>query len=79
MQVTKETPPTFIFHAKDDKTVPVANSEQFFKALQDKNVPVELQVFEEGGHGFGMRKKGIPTDNWTELLEIWLHSNKIIE
>jgi acetyl esterase/lipase len=79
LQVTKETPPTFIFHAKDDKTVPIANSEQLLKALQDKKVQAELQIFEEGGHGFGMRKKGIPADNWPELLKVWLRSNKIIQ
>ena len=79
LQVTKETPPTFIFHSKDDKTVPIANSEQLLKALQDKKVPAELQIFEEGGHGFGMRKKGIPADNWPELLKVWLRSNKIIQ
>lgn len=79
LQVTKETPPTFIFHAKDDKTVPIANSEQLLKDLQNKKVQAELQIFEEGGHGFGMRKKGIPADNWPELLKLWLRSNKIIQ
>jgi len=79
LQVTKKTPPTFIVHAKDDKTVPIANSEQLFKALQQNKVPAELQIFEIGGHGFGMRKNGIPADNWDELLKTWLVKQKLIQ
>ena len=79
LQVTKKTPPTFIVHAKDDKTVPIANSEQLFKALQQNKVPAEFQIFEIGGHGFGMRKNGIPADNWDELLKTWLVKQKLIQ
>ncbi|MFA6581161.1 MAG: alpha/beta hydrolase [Paludibacter sp.] len=79
LQVTKNTPPTFIVQAIDDKTVPIANSEQLLKALQDHNVPAELHKFDVGGHGFGMRKRGIPVDNWPDLLKDWLKKNKLIE
>jgi len=78
LQVTKNTPTTFVVHAVDDKTVPIANSEQLLNALKENNVPVELKVFDEGGHGFGMRKRGIPVDNWSELLKIWLQNNNLI-
>ena len=79
LQVTKKTPPTFIIHATDDGAVPIANSQQLLKALQDKKVPAELQIFEKGGHGFGMRKKGIPADNWPELLKKWLIIQKLTD
>jgi len=79
MQVTQQTPPTFIVHAIDDKTVPIANSENLLKALQDKKVPAELHKFDVGGHGFGMRKRGIPVDNWTDLLKNWLKANNLID
>ena len=79
LQVTKTTPPTFIVHAIDDKTVPIANSEQLLKALQDLNVPAELHKFDVGGHGFGMRKRGIPVDNWPDLLKNWLKTNNLIK
>jgi len=79
LQVTKKTPPTFIVHAIDDKTVPIANSEQLLKALKDNNVPSELQKFDVGGHGFGMRKRGIPVDNWSDLLKKWLQANQLIK
>ncbi|MDR3653287.1 MAG: alpha/beta hydrolase [Paludibacter sp.] len=78
LQVTKNTPPAFIFMALDDKTVPVENSYSFYKALQANNVPAELHTFDVGGHGFGMRKSGIPADKWPDLLETWLKNNKLI-
>ena len=79
LQVKKNTPPTFIVQAIDDKTVPIANSEQLYKALQEKGVPSELHKFDVGGHGFGMRKRGIPVDNWTDLLKTWLINEKLIK
>jgi acetyl esterase/lipase len=79
LRVTKKTPPTFIVHAIDDTTVPVANSRQLLKALQDKGVPAELHTFEVGGHGFGMRPKGIPVDYWPDLLKTWLINRKLIK
>jgi acetyl esterase/lipase len=78
LQVTKNTPPTFIVHATDDKTVPVANSVQLYKALLNNKIVAELDTFAVGGHGFGMRKKGIPVDNWPDLLKVWLKNNKLI-
>ena len=79
LQVTKNTPPTFIVHNIDDKVVPIINSEQLLKALQEKYVPAELHKFDVGGHGFGMLKRGIPVDNWTDLLQKWLKKNKLIK
>lgn len=78
LQVTKKTPPTFIIHAKDDKAVPIANSENFKKALDKNKVSAELHIFEVGGHGFGMRKSGIPADNWDEMLNKWLKKRRLI-
>lgn len=74
LQVKKNTPPTFILHAKDDKTVPIANSENLAKALEAKHIPVKLVEYDKGGHGFGMRKHNIPADNWPEELKAWLIS-----
>ena len=77
LQVTKETPPTFIVHAIDDNVVPIANSEQLLKALLDKKVPAELHKYDVGGHGFGMRNNNIPADNWPDLLKDWLKRNNL--
>jgi len=77
LQVTKDTPPAFIVHAIDDNVVPIANSEQLLKALQENNVPAELHKYDVGGHGFGMRKNKIPADNWPDLLKDWLIRNNL--
>jgi len=79
LQVTKKTPPTFIVHAKDDGAVPIANSRNLLKALQDNGVPAMLQEYDLGGHGFGMRKKGIPADGWPDVLKAWLVEQKLIQ
>lgn len=79
LNVTRRTPPTFIIHALDDKAVPIANSENFIKALQANKVPATLITYEQGGHGFGMRKKGIPADYWDQELIKWLLSRKLVK
>jgi acetyl esterase/lipase len=77
LQVTAQTPPTFIVAAMDDDVVPVEHSIMFYKALQAKNVASEIRTFDAGGHGFGMRKRGLEVDIWPELFEEWLKSNKL--
>lgn len=79
LQITKKTPPTFIVHAKDDKTVPIANSENLKKTLDAHNVPAKLVIYDKGSHGFGMRPRGIPADNWPEELKSWLKEMKICQ
>ncbi len=77
LQVTKNTPPTFLVHAKDDKVVPVENGLLFYKALQEHHVPSSLYLYEKGGHGFGMNN---PTSDvkWMEHLQKWMQEQKII-
>jgi acetyl esterase/lipase len=74
LHVTKKTPPTFLVHAKDDKTVPVPNSQHFYEALQKHKVSAELYLYEKGGHGFGMNNKTSDV-KWMDLLEQWMRSN----
>ena len=78
LQVKKQTPPTFIIHARDDGAVPIANSENLLEALQKNKVPAKLVTYDEGGHGFGMRKKGIPVENWPQEMKAWLTERKLI-
>ncbi|MDB5456038.1 MAG: hypothetical protein JWP92_1623 [Caulobacter sp.] len=68
--VTAAVPPVFQLHAADDKTVPVENSLLMFAALRAQAIPTELHVFEEGGHGFGLRGVvGKPVAAWPALFE----------
>ncbi|WP_242918742.1 alpha/beta hydrolase [Pontibacter liquoris] len=76
-QVTAQTPPTFLVHATDDDVVPVANSLVFYQALVKNNVPAELHVYQQGGHGYGLHN---PTtqDEWFERCLNWLRSNALL-
>ena len=74
LQVTAQTPPAFLVHAGDDKTVKVENSIRYYLALQKNNVPAEMHIYPKGGHGFGMNNK-TTTDKWMERLKSWLQSN----
>lgn len=69
-QVRDGLSPVFLLHAVDDKTVPVENTLAMFTALKAKAVPTEIHVFEEGGHGFGLRgTPGKPVAAWPSLFE----------
>jgi len=68
--VTTGLSPVFQLHAADDKSVPVDNSLVMFAALRAKGVPTEMHIFEEGGHGFGLRgTPGKPVAAWPSLFE----------
>ena len=72
VRITRDTPPTFLLHANDDPVDPVQNSLVYHAALDKAGVPVELQVFDKGGHAFGLRKTNTPIDAWPRLVEQWL-------
>jgi acetyl esterase/lipase len=78
LHVSPETPPTFLVLADDDKSVVPRNSVEFYLALKENNIPAEMHIFAEGGHGFGMNKKNLPVDQWPELFLNWLKAVKII-
>jgi len=73
-QVTESTPPTFLFHATDDKAVPVENSLMFYQALKDNNVPVTMHIYPKGGHGFSLARDNVHLRGWTERLFEWLEA-----
>jgi len=79
MQVTAQTPPTFLTHACDDATVPVGNSISFFTALRTYKIPAEMHIYPYGGHGYGMRRHlGVHTE-WYKHAEIWFKTMGIIK
>ena len=71
-QVTATTPPTFLVHAFDDKSVSVRNSLMFYNALLDKNISASLHIFPLGGHAIALRNNPGSTETWTTLCEMWL-------
>jgi acetyl esterase/lipase len=76
-QVDANTPKTFLVHATDDKAVPVENSINYYLALKNQKVPVEMHLYEHGGHGFGLGVEGT-NKNWPAACEKWLISNGFI-
>ncbi len=73
LQVDTTTPPAFILHAADDKSVKVQNSLSYYQALVKNNVLAELHVYPRGGHGFGMNNS-TTSDKWMDRLHNWLLS-----
>ena len=78
MQVTTQTPPAFLIHAADDKTVKVENSILFFEALQKNKVPSEMHIYEKGGHGFGLHNS-TTKDEWFDTAINWMLTNKLMK
>jgi dipeptidyl aminopeptidase/acylaminoacyl peptidase len=76
MQVTAQTPPTFLVHASDDKSVPVENSIRFYQALIKNKVNAEMHIYQNGGHGFGLHN-ATTTDSWIERVAAWMQVNKL--
>ncbi|MCC7009536.1 MAG: alpha/beta hydrolase [Acidobacteria bacterium] len=74
-QVTKDTPPAFLFHTNADAAVPAENSVLFYLALRRAGVPAELHVFEPGPHGVGLAMSDPTLAGWPPLLSQWLRQH----
>ena len=81
LQVTKETPPCFVWHTAEDKAVPVENSLQFAAALQKNGVPFDLHIYQKGRHGIGLADKAPFTNAhpWSRDLVFWLKEQKFVK
>jgi acetyl esterase/lipase len=71
-QVTAGTPPALIVHSIDDGAVPVANAQRYYEACRAHGVPVEMHLYETGGHGYGMWATEGSVAAWPAVLEGWL-------
>lgn len=84
-QVTKYTPPTFLWHTVEDELVPVENSVLFFMALKNAGVPAELHIYPRGEHGLALANE--ETDmpgrdmikeecqGWIKMAAMWIKKN----
>ena len=72
IMVTSNTPPTFLLQAQNDPMDDIRNSMAYSLALRNAKVPVELHLYAEGGHGFGLRHTKLPIREWPQLVEKWL-------
>jgi acetyl esterase/lipase len=77
LQVTKETPPCFIWHTYEDSAVPVENSLQFAEALRKAGVPFDLHIYQKGQHGIGLGTGDWNPEKrhpWTRDCIYWLQA-----
>jgi acetyl esterase/lipase len=74
MRIPKGTGPLFLVHASDDdeRGAQPEQSLALYRALRGAGVPVELHIYDEGGHGFGVRRTERPVSRWTDRFADWL-------
>jgi acetyl esterase/lipase len=70
--VTSETPPTFLLQAEDDHLDGINQSLVYYIALKNAGVSVEMHLYAQGGHAFGLRRTELPITGWPQLMETWL-------
>lgn len=79
--VTKQTPPCFIWHTFEDKTVPVISALRFANALEKNNVQFELHIYPKGGHGLSLadystscseEQNIVAVQNWMDMSIRWI-------
>ncbi len=74
LHVTQQTPPTFLLQNEDDHVDSVNDALSYYIALKNAGVPVEMHLYAQGGHAFGLRRTKLPVTNWPALVETWLAS-----
>lgn len=74
LQVTAQTPPTFLVHASNDATVKPQNSIVFYENLIHHQVPAEMHIYQRGGHGFGLNNK-TTSELWMDRCKNWMIAN----
>jgi acetyl esterase/lipase len=76
--VTRQTPPTFLLQAENDDVDSVNNSLVYYIALMNAEVPVEMHLYAEGKHAFGLRPTKFPITRWPDEVETWLGTIGVI-
>jgi acetyl esterase/lipase len=72
--LSKATPPTFILQNEDDHVDGVEQALSYYAGLKRAGVPVEMHLYAQGGHAFGLRRTGLPVTKWPELVDAWLQT-----
>jgi acetyl esterase/lipase len=74
LHITSRTPPTFLLQAEDDDVDNVDDSLAYYIALKNAGVPVEMHLYAQGRHAFGLRRTKFPVTEWPQLVDIWLET-----
>lgn len=78
-QVTPETPPTFLVHSNEDKTVPTENSVFFYLALRKAGVPAEMHIYQNGPHGTAIEKRFGLISTWPDRCADWMKARGLLD
>jgi acetyl esterase/lipase len=82
-QVTRDTPPTFLFHTNADTAVLPENSVEFYLGLRKAGVPAEMHIYEKGPHGIGLGKRdpafAEALSTWPKHLRNWMQSRGLLQ
>lgn len=82
LQVTKETPPCFVWHTWEDKGVKIENALAFVGALQAAGVRFDFHVYERGPHGIGLGSREYDPAKWhpwTRDCAFWLKERGFVK
>jgi acetyl esterase/lipase len=79
LQVTPQTPPTFLFHTNSDTVVPPENSMLFYMALRKAGVPAEIHIYANGPHGVGLAPTDEALATWPARLADWLRGRGLLK
>jgi acetyl esterase/lipase len=71
--------PMFIAAATDDPLGLADDSIRIYERWRAAGLPVELHMYGRGGHGFGMRRQGVPSDTWIDRFGDWLHAAGFVD
>jgi len=77
--VQYDAPPLFIAAATDDELVPVTHSLLLYNDWVQSKHSAELHIFSKGGHGFALRKKNLPVNEWTNLFLNWMNVQGLLK
>ena len=77
--VSGDTPPVFLAHAADDAVADVGHSLAMLTAMRAAGRPVELHIFQRGGHSWGLGAPGSEVSAWPELFAAWLRAGGLLQ
>jgi acetyl esterase/lipase len=76
--ISRQTPPTFLLQNEDDHVDRVEDALSYYAGLKKVGVPVEMHLYAQGGHAFGLRRTAFPATAWPQLVETWLGTIGVI-
>lgn len=77
--ISPQTPPTFLLQNEDDHVDGVEQSLSYYMGLKKAGVPVEMHLYAQGGHAFGLRRTKLPATAWPDLVDKWLSTIGIVQ